>query len=320
MLSVIVPTKSKFDVIKKLILSMSDQSFDHEFEVLIIRNPKDDKFTEEVNEYSQDFKFSVKVYSSFLANVNVARNLGLTNAKYEIVLFLDDDCEFENQSFFTRVLQLHLENLNIAGFGGYYRKGKKSSLSDDFYIENSSHWLNRNIYSFPYTKVLLGGNLSIKKSMIKDIRFDEKIAYGGSELSFCYQCVQRGLLLKVDKGHDIVHVPKISIFQICRKAFLQGKHHIQYMKRIEEELPSNINSYYDLEIDGTFLKRAYGRLYNLFFQIGRVYFVTGEKKNRESFSKVHFLKSLFLELKFRTLYQIRRSDCKESFSKAINRT
>lgn len=88
MVSVIIPSYNRYDFLINAIDSLRAQTF-KSFEVLVINDCSQDE-----RYYNTDWKaLGVNYFctSENVKNPNLARNIGLKNAKYEWIAFLDDD-------------------------------------------------------------------------------------------------------------------------------------------------------------------------------------------------------------------------------------
>lgn len=92
-ISIIIPTFKPQDYLYECLDSLYDQTFDHnEFEVLLILNGEFFPYKKEIEQYLQTKLFSnVILYTTKIAGVSHARNIGIEHAKGEYIGFIDDD-------------------------------------------------------------------------------------------------------------------------------------------------------------------------------------------------------------------------------------
>lgn len=87
--SVIIPTFKGASRINECLKSLAQQTLNPEmFEVIVVVNGTD---FAEYNLFPEDFVFSLVILHSITRGVSLARNIGITNAKFDYVVFIDDD-------------------------------------------------------------------------------------------------------------------------------------------------------------------------------------------------------------------------------------
>lgn len=225
-LSVVIPTHGRTRSLKRLLHSIRLASQDtpglqDEMEIVVVTNLPGTLSREEL--WSESF-CRLRVLESGELGVNRARNMGLAAAEGEIVLFLDDDCLVVSSKFFSQHLQLHEKNPGVVGVGGPYRLLGTKGLYSRAYDLLSRSWLEGARLAHDRTRELLGGNASYKRKRLREIHFDPKIRFGGSELSFNRDIreVLGGELL-FEPGLELGHFCEVSIADFFRRAWLQGK-------------------------------------------------------------------------------------------------
>ncbi len=92
MISVIIPTLNRSDLLRNTLSSLASQVFDGEFEVLVVDNGS----TDDTKAVVEGFKSSIKNLSYFLEpkpGLHEGRHRGLRESKFDILAFVDDDIE-----------------------------------------------------------------------------------------------------------------------------------------------------------------------------------------------------------------------------------
>jgi len=93
-LSIIIPTLNEEKYISKLLDCLVKQTY-QDFEVIVVDGYSDDKTKQVVRKYRN--KFDLKLLNSEKRNVAHQRNVGASKAKFERLLFLDADVEFNKE-------------------------------------------------------------------------------------------------------------------------------------------------------------------------------------------------------------------------------
>src|SRR3990167_7894784 len=91
LVTVIIPTYNRFELLKKALVSVLNQSFE-DFEVLIIDDCSQDQ-TSRIPEYSADSRIRY-IKNDRNKGMSAVRNIGIRNSKGTYIAFLDDDDEW----------------------------------------------------------------------------------------------------------------------------------------------------------------------------------------------------------------------------------
>jgi len=233
-LSVVIPTLGTCSHLRGLLERLQRQqlsatrSYHQKIEVLVIANlPKQD-LRSLVGSMNRSSRVKFEYLETGKLGVNLARNKGIERTKGEVVLFLDDDAilddlEGAGEQFLDRHLQKHIKYPEAAAIGGPYRLVGRHSIWDEAYHFVAADWLDQHVRDGHVTTQLLGGNLSIKRSIFdKGFKFDEAIFYGGAETGFCQRLTLAQEKLMFFPDLAIGHAPDLSKRTFCKKAYLQG--------------------------------------------------------------------------------------------------
>lgn len=191
MISLIIPTRNRANVLIELLIKLNHQI--GEFEVIIIDDASYDNTLELVKSKSKSLKYKLKIIKmENQVGLPIARNIGINNSSGDSVGFLDDDCiPIRNDLLFRASKWLLSKGENIIGVGGptYLRSTKpnktffkikniKEIFNIKFYFKIILYLLlDSKIQKLHYTKYLPGGNFFFKKEYLLkvngfDPRFD----------------------------------------------------------------------------------------------------------------------------------------------------
>ena len=92
--SLILATKNRVHEVDRLLRSLTTQSYT-DFELIIVDQNRDDRLLELIKSYEQ--KFSIVHLRQSQSNASRARNLGLLQAKGDLVAFPDDDSVYPSE-------------------------------------------------------------------------------------------------------------------------------------------------------------------------------------------------------------------------------
>jgi GT2 family glycosyltransferase len=207
--SVIIPTLNRSEFLKQTLDCLLRQEFEYPYEVLIV--DQSDKEDKQILEYQKKYPFIRYCYITFFRGLPEARNFGWQKAKYDVILYLDDDITCENN--LLREHSQYIINPEIGIVAG--------GITENF-IGNSdcktgkfNYWLmyaNRgfHINKKQYTDHGGGGNLCIKKSVLQEIGgFDENLTKGAAlyeETECCLRVKKAGYKVFFNYDAHVFHL------------------------------------------------------------------------------------------------------------------
>jgi len=195
--SIIVPTYNREKDLKDLLFSISQQTR-LPLEIVIVDDSENFRTRDLVEQFRQVFS-EKEVVLKYLHNLTrssltAARNLGLTHATGEIILFVDDDVVLEKE-YIEEILKVYQTHPNANGVQGYITNTPKhetlflrlrNHLRGIFFLYSLEKSRCRvlpsaqNTYPYQLDKVircqwLHGCNQSYKYDAIKNSKFDENL-------------------------------------------------------------------------------------------------------------------------------------------------
>jgi len=165
--SVIIPAFNAEKTIKKTVDSVLNQTNPPE-EIIIVNDGSTDR-TKEIAEGIAGENHSVKVFSRNNSGISSARNFGASQAKQELIVFLDSDVTAERQWLEKLIAGL---KKNVFAVCGKYSVEPGNSLSSDFFsfVVGSSSFQGYNI-AFRKKDFLESGGFSEKMKYCEDPEF-----------------------------------------------------------------------------------------------------------------------------------------------------
>lgn len=166
-----------------------------------------------IDDASFQFKDQHKKYSESCSYIELPENIGrarirnlfLKHAKYDYLLFLDCDSTIDNPSFILNYLEIIQGKPNVVCGGSIYdynnpKKENLLRLKNGFFRESQpASERNKNPY-----KSFLTNNFLIKKEILNNIKFDERLSqYGHEDTLF-------GYLLK-SNNIPIIHLDNVVV-------------------------------------------------------------------------------------------------------------
>lgn len=265
-LTVIVPTLGEAKGLAKLFKSLEQQKQINLFEVILVDNSLNPKTNEELKKLIARYHLNIRLVFSQEKGVNHARNLGIQESQSEILLFVDDDCWFNDHLLLAKHIQFHQKNSQFFAIGGRYSLDVDAGFIDSCYHDIQMKWLSEGIVDSytGQTHYLIGGHFSVKKSQLLqgNILFDSNIKYGGSEVSLFLQANKLGCLSKLENIY-LIHSPNLNMLQVMRKLFRQGQG-----KYYLEQNYGKIEQSYSDRLRYSFLKDTFIDFLNKVFWFG----------------------------------------------------
>lgn len=216
-ISVVIPTTPKDSSLQTVLSSLEAQQ-DVEFEVIVVLNPPTatwPRFEYKNNNFHQ---------LTSEVGVNNARNVGLARAKSDLVLFLDSDCVPQTYYFLYQYVQLMRCHSDLVGGGGPYLLPTNSNPTSTAYHHLQQRWLQEGFLDENFNCLnLLGGNLILRKSLIKDQLFDGTMIFGGTERELLRRLQSLGHKFQFWPQQKVLHLNQINLIALAKKAMAQGR-------------------------------------------------------------------------------------------------
>ena len=269
-LSVVIPTLGTSPHLRGLLERIQRQRYSKPFEVFVVANIPQQQLRNLVNSMGANSLAQFQYLETGKLGVNFARNKGLEKANGEIVLFLDDDMILENDLFLSSHVAAHAANPQVAAVGGPYRLTGTSTVWDRAYHKIADEWLRRHTTTGSQTTQLLGGNFSLKKSVLarNELSFDEVIGFGGAETGLCRRLAIAGEKLLFIEDLVINHAPQMSRSRFFQKAYLQGAGARWLSKNVPEPEEVFVNAFSppSQSLDSQIARAS--KIYGQFFDFG----------------------------------------------------
>ena len=271
LISVIIPTCRRASRLRDLLGSLANQQLTVPFEVLVVANLPEVGLKKIVDSYGPRFRF----HETGRLGVNIARNKGLERARGEIVVFLDDDTFVADRAFLQKILAAHSSHPEALAIGGAYLPKAEMTPIESAYHWILEHQLRSNLGERDEARSLRAGNVSFKAVGLETKhRFDDRVVFGGSELSlFAKLRREQNLFLLLD-SLSVEHRATISLFEIARRGFYQGYGQGLAEFALPHQRP-HWNSKMPVEetfrrahVEQTFLFRLTVRIYSRFSRFG----------------------------------------------------
>ncbi len=198
LVSIIIPTKDRPELIKKCITSIIQKTSYHNYEIIIIDNGSTDteclRFYEELknNEKIKVISYHVKFNFSKLVN------LGVSRAKGNLVCLLNNDTEVINGGWLSEMIRYAVrEDIGAVGCKLFYPDGKLQHAGVVIGIWNGAAHVHRglergnsgylNVVVMPReVSAVTAACMMVKKSLYEKVGgFDERFIVAFNDVDFC---------------------------------------------------------------------------------------------------------------------------------------
>jgi len=233
-ISVVICTYNRNQVLEKSLRAITDQTINQrEYEILIVDNNPDGKELLEFiakfrNQYFYDNPDNLRLVHCPLLGLSYARNAGISEAKGEILLFLDDD-SVAKKDILEQYIKAFSENPKAGVIGGHIFLQKPEVLSivwKDGWENYWSHFVTgysqystvQYWWEFPW-----GANWCARKKALFQIG-GFRIRYGrqGNNFSGGEEIVASSLIQKL--GYTIAILPQAEVIHLVDQSRFSLKH------------------------------------------------------------------------------------------------
>jgi len=160
-ISVIICTYNREDIILETLPAIAVQTVNPStYEILIVNNNSTDN-TETIVKNFQSTYSNIRLIKEIQQGLSHARNTGYKNAKYNWIVYIDDDAKPINN--FIEQLGNTIQNYNFDCIGGLYLPWHKYPKPKGFQDRYGSNVLLRSDIGIIENKYLSGGVLAINR-------------------------------------------------------------------------------------------------------------------------------------------------------------
>lgn len=198
--SVVVPTYNRAALLAKCLAALADQSY-RSYEVIVVDDGSDDETPSVVKRIP---------VARYLRQDNkgpaAARNLGIANARGELIAFTDDDCVVPSD-WLEQLEGGYIRHPEAAGVGGYLEPPEELLTSNIF--AQYERYVTHNVYGAGPHEVVGGfecpaggtNNMSYRRRVLEEVGgFDESFPFAAGEDADLKWRICR-------QGHRLVYVP-----------------------------------------------------------------------------------------------------------------
>ena len=243
LLSIVIPTRNRPELLANSVNALLNQAgdVDHQIEIIVVNDGSTLDIVSPLNDLVIHHNYKdlglIHIHHQSPSGPAAARNLGVREAKGEIILFLGDDIIAA-----PGLIQTHTTGHTIDYPEEYYAILGLAELAPELQRTPFTQWWQR--WNFRYWLLLenmrspdfsffYSNNLSLKRSfLLSNGLFDETFrypAYEDSELGT--RLIQRGLQIIFNPTARAEHWHNINLYTACRRMIIKGQAYDLFVKK-----------------------------------------------------------------------------------------
>jgi len=243
-LTVVIPTYNRKDILKKCLKALFNQTYPYsDYEIIVVDDGSTDGTEELVKSLLNSARCTLRYFKQEHKGPAAARNVGIRNAKGEIILFIGDDI-IATPTLLEEHSKWHREypddNVAVLGY---------VTWSPEIEITPFMRWLENGGPQFHFWQIkdrievdaqnyFYTSNISLKRKFLLENNgfFDEEFPYAAFEDNeLGYRLKKAGMILNYNKEAVGYHYQYTSLNDACRRMIKVGEARIILAKKIKEE-------------------------------------------------------------------------------------
>lgn len=272
MVSIIMPTKDHPELMRTAIDSIEAKTTYSNYEIIILDNNSTEDATKQYFQEVTAQYSNVRVEDAFFEfNWSKLNNYGMTKAKGEIYIFLNNDIEIIEPEWMTRIAE-HVTRPGIGVAGGLLLF-EDDTIQHAGVVPGMKGWAEHVFrgmkpvhYGSPFVSPMVtrnvtavtGACLAVSKQTIEEIgTFDERFLICGSDIELCIRAYQ--------SGRRNVYLPSVRMYHY------ESKSRDSYIPEIDFKMSDRIyvlyrangDPYYNTQLDYESCQPKVGKLKNM---------------------------------------------------------
>lgn len=192
--SILIPTYNRLEKLKVVLNALAQQKGIEDAEVIIGIDGSTDRTEDYLEEHSKNYPFRVTFFWIENSGRSVIRNQLIERSQGELLIFIQDDIVVCEGWLAGHLEAQDQESAAVIGHVTWYPEQKISPYMH--WLENGGHMLDfRSLKDGVETDFwhFYMGNLSVPRSLVAELRFDETLpCYGWEDILFGFHFVKKG--------------------------------------------------------------------------------------------------------------------------------
>jgi GT2 family glycosyltransferase len=227
-LSVVIPTRNRLEKLERTLDALAGQELGgHSAEVIVVDNGCDDGTPEAVRRRVPSFPLPLRLVGQPAPGASAARNAGIREARFEVVLFLGDDTRPRSEDVVRSHADLH-ERRPEPTYGVLGRV----AWAPELHVTPFMEWLEGGA-QFGYRDLTPGpvgrdyfysAHLSLKRDALQGVGgFDERLPFLYEDVEIGARLLERGLDLEYRPELVVLHDHEFTLEQWMRRQRIAGR-------------------------------------------------------------------------------------------------
>jgi len=223
-ISVIIPTHNRSSSLKKTLISLINQTYPKDrYEIIIVDDGGSDNTEKMIKELNKQTNSNINYFWQKNRGPAAARNLGIKNARADIIAFTDDDC-IVNPDWLEKMIEAFSKDKDAMIVGGETLppKGRIVAVVGQGLTKNAFFdYVNgkKETIFFPTCNAAFRKEV-FKKAGYFDISFPLP---AGEDLEFSWRCFKKGLKLLYKPEIIVTHYCTPNLRAYARQSFNYGR-------------------------------------------------------------------------------------------------
>lgn len=241
-ISVVVPALNGERNIGAFIESINKLKYPtNHFELIIVDNGSKDKTIDIVQNFQNNLDLDIKLYSEKGKGAYRARNLGVLNAKGDIIVFTDADCIVDSD-WLTNMVSYFSDD-NIGGVAGEIFPKKGDSLVERYAV-SAGMWSQKSMFNSNRLPFAQTGNAAYRKDVFSKIGYFAEILAGGDADYSWRMLLETDYNMAYASDAIVIHDHKIDLKGLFKQTFRYGCSTVflkqKYGDRCEKHYDNNV--------------------------------------------------------------------------------
>ena len=221
--SIVIPSKDNYDVLKRCIESIYERTDYKNFEIIVVDNGSKDETKAKIQELASEKGFQYEYHPAEF-NFSAMCNCGANNTDGELILFLNDDIEIQGNEWLERLIG-HAQQSQAGAVGCklYYPDGhtiqhngvvnlynNPGHVFYGFDDRNANFYFSRNLIDYNFM-IVTAAAMMVSRSKFDEIGgFDETLPVAYNDVELCFKLIEHGYYNVLRTDVALIHHESVS--------------------------------------------------------------------------------------------------------------